>query len=76
MQLSGNRRKLEYDHTKLEGEITDADDASDLFCNSGCQTEVTSQEMTQMDIKLMQNIALLRVKLTLIWKQSASSKVN
>ena len=51
MQLSGNRRKLEYDHTKLEGEVTDADDASDLFCNSGCQTEVTLQEMTQMDIK-------------------------
>ena len=44
-------RKLEYDHTKLEGEITDADDASDLPCNSGCQTEVTLQEMTQMDIK-------------------------
>ena len=40
-----------YNHTKLEGEITDADDASDLFCNSGCQTEVTLQEMTQMDIK-------------------------
>ena len=51
MQLPGNRRKLEYDHTKLEGEITDADDASDLLCNSGCQTEVTLQEMTQMDIK-------------------------
>ena len=51
VQLSVNRRKLEYDHTKLEGEITDADDASDLFCNSGCQTEVTLQEMTQMDIK-------------------------
>ena len=51
VQLSGNRRKLEYDHTTLEGEITDADDASDLFCNSGCQTEVTLQEMTQMDIK-------------------------
>ena len=46
VQLSGNRRKSEYDHTKLEGEITDADYASDLFCNSGCQTEVTLQEMT------------------------------
>ena len=43
---------MEYDHTKLEGEITEStDDVSDLFCNSGCQTEVTLQEMTQMDIK-------------------------
>ena len=42
---------MKYDHAKLEGEITDADDVSDLFCNSGCQTEVTLQEMTLMDIK-------------------------
>ena len=51
VQLSGKRRKLEYDHTKLEGEITDDDYASDLCCNSACQTEVILQEMTQRDKK-------------------------
>ena len=42
---------MEYDHAKLEGEITDADDVSDLFCDVGCQTEVILQEMTQTGIK-------------------------
>ena len=51
VQLSGNRRKLEYDHTKLEGEITDDDDGSDLFVILHVRLRSLCKKMTQRDIK-------------------------